>query len=158
MGMCAADVPPEEKRNYWLKTLPPRPHLRGGAGYVLFCPSASTPVRSIWRRCTGRSSSGCGMSSGRRLPGSARSIISRRHRRYRAFARYRRFLNWVRHARYVVTSDTAALHIAAGFDVPTTAFFTTIAPQMRARDYLLLQRGERAVDGARRHSGEQSGA
>ncbi|CAH2787932.1 MAG: hypothetical protein CBARDMAM_2363 [uncultured Caballeronia sp.] len=29
--------------------------------------------------------------------------------------------------------DTAAIHIAAGFDIPTTAFFTTIAPDLRAR-------------------------
>jgi hypothetical protein len=32
-------------------------------------------------------------------------------------------------------TDTAALHVAAGFDISTTAFFTTIAPGLRVRDY-----------------------
>jgi ADP-heptose:LPS heptosyltransferase len=39
----------------------------------------------------------------------------------------------------MLTSDTAAVHIAAGFDVPTTAFFTTVAPELRVRDYALCE-------------------
>jgi hypothetical protein len=34
-----------------------------------------------------------------------------------------------------MTSDTAAVHIAAGFKVPTTAFFSSIEPELRVRDY-----------------------
>jgi len=45
------------------------------------------------------------------------------------------FLAWIKHAAYLMTSDTAGVHIAAGFDIPTTAFFTTIAPDLRVRDY-----------------------
>jgi ADP-heptose:LPS heptosyltransferase len=45
------------------------------------------------------------------------------------------FLAWIKHAAYLVTPDTAAVHVAAGFDIPTTAFFTTIAPDLRVRDY-----------------------
>ena len=136
MGMCAADVPPEEKRNHWLKTLPPRPHPRDGAGYVLFCPSASTPVRSIPAALHGPIVERLWDEFG--LPVAGFGAVD--HPRYTDVTAHSPdtadFLNWVRHARYVVTSDTAALHIAAGFDVPTTAFFTTIAPQLRARDYL----------------------
>ena len=42
---------------------------------------------------------------------------------------------WIKGASVVVGTDSAAIHIAAGFDVPTLAFFVSIDPQLRTRDY-----------------------
>ncbi len=135
LGIPPIEVPSDEKRNHWLKSLPLPAWPSDRAGYVLFCPNASTPVRSI-------------------PPSLHREMVARLHDDFGVpvvgFAAVDHphytdvtplapdtadFLNWVKHARYLVTSDTAALHIAAGFDVPSTAFFTTIPPAMRARDY-----------------------
>jgi len=41
----------------------------------------------------------------------------------------------VRNAALLLSSDSSALHVGAGFDVPTAAFFTTIPSRLRARDY-----------------------
>src|SRR5476649_1992577 len=47
MGIKADDVPSTDKRNHWLQKLAlPRPEGLNG-DYVLLCPTASTPVRSI---------------------------------------------------------------------------------------------------------------
>lgn len=135
MGIRADGVPAIDKRNHWLQKLAlPRPKgLK--ADYVLLCPVASTPVRSIpgsvhsdlvealWQRY--------------RLPIVGFGVID--HMLYTDVTSRAPdtadFLAWIKHAAYLVTPDTAAVHIAAGFDIPTTAFFTTIAPDLRVRDY-----------------------
>ncbi|CCD38262.1 ADP-heptose:LPS heptosyltransferase [Candidatus Paraburkholderia kirkii UZHbot1] len=133
MGIEPASIPAGDKRNRWLADL--RLPASSAGPYALFCPDASTPVRSI--------------------PVSVRADIVARiadetglavygfgavaHPRYRDIAPLPAdtadFLAWIGQARYLVTADTAALHIAAGFDVPTTAFFTSFPASMRARDY-----------------------
>jgi hypothetical protein len=135
LGIRAGDVPSTGKRNHWLQKLAlPRPEGLTG-DYVLLCPSASTPVRSIpagvhsglvealWQRY-GLPIVGFGdidhmfyTDVTSRAPDTAD------------------FLAWIKYAAYLVTPDTAAVHIAAGFDIPTTAFFSTIAPDLRVRDY-----------------------
>jgi len=45
------------------------------------------------------------------------------------------FIAWIKGARAVIGTDSAAIHIAAGFDVPTLAVFVSIDPTLRARDY-----------------------
>lgn len=135
MGIKPEEIPAAHKHNHWLQqlTLPEPQGISGG--YVLLCPTASTPVRSIpaalhasfaealWQRF--------------RLPVAGFGRIDHPH--YTDLTPRSPdtadFLAWIKHARYLVTPDTAALHIAAGFDIPTTAFFTTIAPELRARDY-----------------------
>jgi hypothetical protein len=135
LGIKADEVASIDKRNHWLQKLAlPRPEgLKGD--YVLLCPAASTPVRSIpasvhadlveavWQRY--------------RRPVVGFGVID--HRLYTDLTSRAPdtadFLAWIKHASYLVTPDTAAVHIAAGFDVPTTAFFTTIAPDLRVRDY-----------------------
>ena len=135
MGIKADDVPSTDKRNHWLQKLAlPRPEgLKGD--YVLLCPVASTPVRSIpasvhgdlveavWQRY--------------RRPVVGFGVID--HKLYTDVTSRAPdtadFLAWIKHAAYLVTPDTAAVHIAAGFDIPTTAFFSTIAPDLRVRDY-----------------------
>lgn len=141
LGVEPASISAASKANRWLQTLqlPLLPEVWRDAPYVLFCPTASTPVRSI--------------------PPSVRlGLVDRLFKRFGLpvlgfgavdhphyvdvtahSASTAHFLAWAKQARYVLTSDTAAVHIAAGFDVPTTAFFTTVAPELRVRDYTLCQ-------------------
>jgi ADP-heptose:LPS heptosyltransferase len=45
------------------------------------------------------------------------------------------FIAWVKGAAAVIGTDSSAIHIAAGFDVPTLAVFVSIDPALRVRDY-----------------------
>ena len=137
LGVLPESVPSAHKANRWLQTLelPRLPEPWREQPYVLFCPTASTPIRSIpqpvRRALVSRLFERFG------LPVLGFGAVDHPH--YVDVAATStgtaHFLAWIRHARYVLTSDTAAVHIAAGFDVPTTAFFTTIAPELRVRDY-----------------------
>lgn len=137
LGIDPAAVPQEAKTNRWLQQLclPKLPAHEQYPQYVLFCPMASTPLRSIpasmhirlvdWLWETFR------------CPVLGFGVVNHPHyTNIQALSPDTgSFLAWVRQARYVLTADTAAVHIAAGYDVPTTAFFTSIAPQLRVRDY-----------------------
>ncbi|AET89893.1 MULTISPECIES: glycosyltransferase family 9 protein [Caballeronia] len=133
MGVAPGSIAAEDKRNRWLADVP-LPSI-SSEPCALFCPDASTPVRSIPASARARIVARLADETG--LPVAGFGAVD--HPRYRDIAplcaNTDDFLAWIRHARYVVTADTAALHVAAGFDVPTTAFFSTIAASMRARDY-----------------------
>jgi hypothetical protein len=137
LGVSPSRVSTQEKSNDWLRCVKlPGPERHGlPQEYVLFCPSASTPVRSI-------------------PPSVQAELVERMWARFGlpvfgfgevAHSRYTditalspdtpSFLAWVKGSQFVLTSDTAAVHVAAGFEVPTLAFFTTIAAQLRVRDY-----------------------
>jgi len=45
------------------------------------------------------------------------------------------FLAWIRGAEMLVSTDTAAVHVAAGFDVPTLAGFVCVDPALRVATY-----------------------
>lgn len=141
LGVQPASVPSVRKANRWLQTLPlpPLPDAWQDRPYVLFCPTASTPIRSIAQPVRNALVSRLFERFG--LPVLGFGAVDHPH--YVDISAFSsdtaHFLAWVRHARYMLTSDTAAVHIAAGFDVPTTAFFTTIAPELRVRDYPLCR-------------------
>ncbi|SAL66334.1 hypothetical protein AWB74_03709 [Caballeronia arvi] len=133
MGVAPDSIAADDKRNRWLADVPlPSPDSEP---YALFCPDASTPVRSIPAPARARIVARLADETG--LPVAGFGAVD--HPRYRNIALLCAdtddFLAWIRHARYLVTADTSALHVAAGFDVPTTAFFSTIPASMRARDY-----------------------
>ncbi|MEX3005375.1 glycosyltransferase family 9 protein [Serratia fonticola] len=141
LGVEPAAIPAAAKANRWMQKLclPPLPERWQNKPYVLFCPTASTPLRSIpasahvplvnalWEKFA--------------CPVLGFGAVDHPH--YVDIQPLSTatadFLAWVKHARYVLTSDTAAVHIAAGYNVPTTAFFTSIAPELRVRDYPLCQ-------------------
>jgi hypothetical protein len=133
LGMAPDRIPASGKRNRWLAdlSLPPR----SDEPYVLFGATASTPVRCIPEQARARIVDRMWEKFG--LPVIGFGAVDHPH--YRDASTQSpdtaAYLAWVKHARYVVTSDTAALHIAAGFDVPATAIFSTIAARLRARDY-----------------------
>jgi hypothetical protein len=137
LGFAPADVSPDHKSNDWLQRLA-LPALSGtwsSKAYTLLCPSASTPVRSIPHAF--RAEAVTRLWETFHLPVLGFGEVDHPH--YTNIeglsADTAAFLVWVKHARFVVTSDTAAVHIAAGFDVPTVAFFTTITSELRVRDY-----------------------
>lgn len=141
LGVDPAAVPTGLKANRWLQRLclPPPPTPWRENEYVLFCPGASTPLRSIpvmmhktlverlWRRFA--------------CPVLGFGPLDSAH--YIDIAGYAtdtpQFLSWIKHARFVLSSDSAAVHAAAGFDVPSTAIFTSIPPELRVRDYTLCR-------------------
>ncbi|AOK03343.1 ADP-heptose--LPS heptosyltransferase [Burkholderia latens] len=136
LGADPAAVPAAAKRNRWLArlTLPALP-AEWQRPYVLFCPTASTAVRSVPRAlhaaCVERLAQRYG------LPVVGFGAVA--HAAYVDVSRdatdTARFLAWVKGASVLFAPDTAALHVADGFDVPTLGCFTTIDPALRVRDY-----------------------
>ncbi len=134
LGVDPRRVGPWEKNPDWLRelrlpSLPPRP------GYVMFCPRASTPLRSIpppARRAL--VDAVC-----RHWPGDVLGFGRVDHPRYRELSgsssSLGTYLAWLRGAAAVVTTDTSSLHIAAGFRLPTLAYFVSIAPPLRSGYY-----------------------
>ena len=139
IGLVPASIPPAAKANLWLAglPLPPLSALWRGRSYVLFCAEASTPLRSlhstltaamveaVWRRY--------------RLP-----VLGFRPVDHPAFGdvsafskRLDDYIARARPASVVVSTETSAVHPAAGFDVPTPAVFAGIEPALRDRDYPL---------------------
>ena len=137
LGIEPEDIKAQDKSNDWLKQVAV-PALKGTWApqeYVLLCPTASTPVRSI--PDSFRAEAVDRLWEKFHLPVLGFGAIAHDH--YTDITSLSpdtaHFLTWVKNARFLVTSDTAAVHIAAGFDVPTAAFFTTIPADMRVRDY-----------------------
>lgn len=137
LGIDPQAVPAHAKRNSWLAalTLPALPPRWKGRPYVLMCDRASTPLRSIPLR-------------------HAIALVDRIWEHYRlpvvgfhALAHPRwhdvsglaastdQFMAWIRSARAVIGADSSAVHLAAGFDIPMLAGFTSINPSLRVRDY-----------------------
>ncbi|NHL64917.1 glycosyltransferase family 9 protein [Burkholderia ambifaria] len=136
LGVDPATVPAAAKRNRWLARLRlPALPAEWQRPYVLFCPTASTAVRSV-------------------PPALRAAFVERLVQRYGlpvvgfgpvehpAYVDVSRhapdtahFIAWVKGASVLFAPDTAALHVADGFDVPTLACFTTIGPALRVRDY-----------------------
>jgi hypothetical protein len=129
LGVDPAGVPGAMKRNTWL-----RPRIRAGRldlpkGYVLVCPTASNPMRD--------------------MPDEVHSrILARLARKGPVVtqgegsveSRWREeslpdLCGLVAQARWVVSTDTAMIHLADAFEVPCLAFFPTHDPAWRARDY-----------------------
>jgi Glycosyltransferase family 9 (heptosyltransferase) len=141
LGIAAGDMPASMKANRWLAevAVPNVPGPWADRPYALLCADASTPLRSmpddllhamverIWRRY--------------RLPvlGFRAVPHPHHHEQYHDVSAHSRsldqYLAWVKGAQAVVGTDSSALHIAAGFDVPTLAVFVSIDPALRVRDY-----------------------
>jgi ADP-heptose:LPS heptosyltransferase len=132
-GLAPHTITREYKQNHWLALEQHEPDTR--PPFVLFCPGASTPLRAIpqaWHK----------------------QIIEALQRRFdlpvlgfsditlpgyqdirEQTTTTQAWIDIIRQAQFVYTADSSALHIAAGFDVPTHAIFTSIAPDLRIRYY-----------------------
>ncbi|KAG8151418.1 ADP-heptose--LPS heptosyltransferase [Burkholderia catarinensis] len=137
LGVEPASVPASAKRNRWLARLPlPALPSEWRRPYVLFCPNASTAVRSVPPALHATFVEQLAQRYG--LPVAGFGPVA--HPAYvdvsaDAANDTARFIAWVKGASVLFAPDTAALHLADGFDVPTLACFTTIGPALRVRDY-----------------------
>ncbi len=125
LGANPAAVPPAMRRNTWLR---PRITITGSRArpYILVCPHTASDLRNMpdavhahilaWLE----RETGCPVLSQATLP-RADTLAE--------------LCALVAGARLVVSADTAMVHLADAFDVPTLAFFTTHRPEWRVRDY-----------------------
>ncbi len=137
LGVDPVTIPADAKRNRWLAdlALPGLPPAWRTRRYALFCPSASTPLRSI---PAARHAALVGLLADiYRLPVLGFGPVD--HPAYVDVQAHStdtaQFIAWVAHAGVLLAADTSAVHLAAGFDVPTLACFSSIAPALRVRDY-----------------------
>jgi hypothetical protein len=148
IGVDPDQVPSTAKANRWLAglNLPALPAPWAERSYIVFSPDASTPIRRIPRSTHAAWIDRLWDAYG--LPVLGFTPID--HPRYVNVQALSpdtaTFLSWIRGARALVTADSAAVHAAAGFDVPTTAIFTTIDPALRVRDYTRCQPVDLRVD------------
>jgi hypothetical protein len=137
LGIAVDAMPATSKANRWLSelTLPLAPAPWSTRDYVLFCDQASAALRRVPEEHAASMVDRIWHHYG--LPVLGFHPISHLH--YHDVSSQSRdldhFMVWVKNAQVVVGTDSAAIHIAAGFDVPTLAVFVSIDPMLRTRDY-----------------------
>jgi len=137
LGTHPDTLPASARRNAWLQRLDlpePPPPWRDDA-YALFVPLSSSPLREIAPEARPEFVSRMADFYGLPVVGCAEIDAPRYHCVAGHSRNTAQFLGWIRAARVLVTTDTAALHAAAGFDIPTLAGFVSIDPAMRAAGY-----------------------
>ncbi|WP_018150672.1 hypothetical protein [Leeia oryzae] len=132
LGVPAALIPRINRQHHWLQDLS-LPSVAPAEPYVFFSPRASTRLRTmpehvqylvldaLWQQY--------------RLPVYGFEALTHPAYHHLAPVPTRDYLAWVRSARFVFSTDSATLHVAAGFDVPTVAVFVSIDPVLRVKDY-----------------------
>ena len=136
-GADPGTLPPDARRNAWLQQLelPDLPPQWLDVAYSLFVPLSSSPLREIPIGAQTKLVAMMASTYGLPVLGCA-AVEAPGYVNVAEHSRYtEQFLGWIRHARVLVTTDTAALHAAAGFDIPTLAGFVSIDPALRAAGY-----------------------
>ncbi|MGY3617091.1 hypothetical protein ACVJGD_003287 [Bradyrhizobium sp. USDA 10063] len=135
LGLAPEQVPAGWRRNTWLasRVKPSRPALPGG--YVLVCPKASIRLRDmpdeIHARVLRRALEvGPVVTQGVVPDGFGRKVIH-----LEPCARLDDLCGLVRHARWVISTDTGMVHLADALGVRCLVFFPTHRPEWRVRDY-----------------------
>jgi hypothetical protein len=135
LGLDPALVPAAQKRNLWLR---PRITTTPATGlplnYALVCPGSSMPMRDmpallhalVLRRLQSQTDLAAVTQGQAVLPGTT-SIP--------ALDSIQALCSLVAHARLIVSTDTAMVHLADAFDIPCFSVFTTHRPEWRVRDY-----------------------
>jgi hypothetical protein len=137
LGFDYTQVPTYYKSNNWINKLH-LPQLLSpweSQPYILFCSNASTPLRTIpykfhadfidllWTEY--------------KLPVLGYTEI--KHPHYINITQHSlgtlSYIAWVKSAKLLLGVDSSAIHIASGFGVTTLAFFATVDPALRVRDY-----------------------
>ncbi len=138
-GTTSADFPEDVRRNAWLAGLalpsPPKPWR--DTSYALFAPLSTSPLREIAPEACGKLVQQIAEFYDLPVLGCAdlevpHYLCITEHSRNTA-----QFLGWIRHAQVLISTDTAALHAAAGLEVPTLAGFVSIDPALRSASYPL---------------------
>jgi hypothetical protein len=135
LGVAPEQVPAGWRRNSWLasRVRMTRPALP--SGYILVCPKASMRLRDmpdeihahILRRAV---TLGPVVTQGAVPDAFSRDIIH-----LEPCATLDDLCGVVRHARWIISTDTGMVHLADAFGVGCLAFFPTHRPEWRVRDY-----------------------
>ncbi|WJV63441.1 hypothetical protein PCO86_05175 [Pectobacteriaceae bacterium CE70] len=133
LGLEHNFIPVEFKSNSWLKNSTLDNNNLGE--YVLFCPHASTKIRSIPRQYHRKIISELSDKFKVKVLG----FSDVHHKNYTNITELSKstacFASIIKYAKYLYTCDSAALHIGAGFNIPTTCIFTTVKPEFRSLYY-----------------------
>lgn len=123
------------KSNEFLKEMRLEKPFLKHSRYVLFSPYASTPVRSIPSDFHGKLIKK--IYSERKIPVLGFSKIEAPNYEYIGdhIKTTKDFIQIIAHSDFLLTVDSSAMHIAAGYDVPTRAIFSTIEPKLRSIYY-----------------------
>ncbi|MGH7118368.1 MAG: glycosyltransferase family 9 protein [Acetobacteraceae bacterium] len=137
LGIDAAAIPATAKRNLWLaRALRPHPPRALPARYILVCPRAAMALRSMPASFHANilenllAMQALPVITQGRLPFTHPRLIWRP-----AVTSLAELAALVSRARLIVSTDTAMVHLADAWSVPTLAFFVTHRPEWRARDY-----------------------
>jgi hypothetical protein len=135
LGVPARLISTGCKRNTWLapRVTPAKPAFP--SGYILVCPNSSTRLRDMPVAIHARilqESLGAGpvVTQGHLPPKFAGRAVHAE-----LCKTLEDLCGLVRHARLIISTDTAMVHLADAFDVPCLAFFPTHRPEWRVRDY-----------------------
>jgi len=134
LGLDPAAVSPALRRNAWLapRVRPVRPDI--APGYVLVAPKSSMPMRDmpddIHAYVVARLREIAPVATQGAAASDQTGVVG-----LRPVETLDALCGLVAHARLVVSTDTAIVHLADAFDVPCLAFFPTHDPALRVRDY-----------------------
>lgn len=135
MGLDEKSVMEGDKQNRWLRGVDFSACPSLMPDYVLFCPGASTALRAIPARLHLTLVERLHQRFG--LPVLGFGDVAHPH--YHNVAPYCAdtlgFIAAIARSRFLYAADSSALHIAAGFAVPTQAVFNAIPPALRTRYY-----------------------
>ncbi|ROP62137.1 ADP-heptose:LPS heptosyltransferase [Enterobacter sp. BIGb0383] len=131
-GIAPDEVLAEYKSNRWLalNNVDKTP-----APYVLFCPGASTPLRAIPARWHAQIIRELQRRYSLPVKGFSSQVVAGYEDISPQITTSAAFIGAIAQASVVYTADSSALHIAAAFNVPTRAIFTSIDPALRTRYY-----------------------
>ncbi|AYN25680.1 hypothetical protein D8682_00940 (plasmid) [Buttiauxella sp. 3AFRM03] len=119
--------------NSWLKNVPLDNVFLNR--YVLFSPLSSTKIRSIPEQFYFDIVDALAKKTGKQVVG----FVDVEHPKYRNVLNFSKstkdFVSIIKNAEYVYTCDSATLHIAAAFNIPTQCIFNTIKPELRVKYY-----------------------
>ena len=131
-GITPDEVPAEYKSNRWLALNTPD---NTTAPYVLVCPGASTPLRAIPTRWHAQVIRELQRRFSLPVKGFSPQAVPDYEDISPQIVTSDMFINAIAQASFVYTADSSALHIAAAFNVPTRAIFTSIDPALRTAYY-----------------------
>ncbi|MGM8766072.1 glycosyltransferase family 9 protein [Enterobacter asburiae] len=133
LGVKESDIIKSVMNNSWLKNVVLNNVLKDD--YVLFAPESSAKVRSIPQKYHIQIINELYDEFGVNVCG----FVDVEHKNYMNISALSRstldFVSIISNAMFLYTCDSSALHIAAGFNVPTRCVFNTIAPQLRDKYY-----------------------
>lgn len=137
LGLDPQAVPPDVRRNTWLAPRV-RPEASAAPGYTLVCPIASMPQRTMPEEVHHRILRRLADEGGPILTqGAPPDELRHRVRHSPPQPSFAALCGLVAGAERILSTDTAIVHLADAFGVPTLAFFTTHLPAWRVRDYPL---------------------